>query len=60
MNRNLDGYLAEHDKEIRNKTLAPFEREIAQLNRVEWTEQSLACFVFRIQEIIEEMKGEQT
>lgn len=50
--------LEKHDTDIRNKTIAPFEREIENLNRAEWTEQNLACFVFRIQEIIEQMKGD--
>lgn len=35
------------------------EQEIANLNRAELTEQNLACFVFRIKEIIGLMKGEQ-
>lgn len=56
---NFEEWITEHDKAIRNKTIAPFEREIENLNRAEWTEQNLACFVFRIQEIIEQMKGEQ-
>lgn len=44
----------------RKKAIAPFEREMATLNRVEWSPGNLACFVFRIQEIIEQMKGVET
>lgn len=50
--------LAERDKRVRNKTMDPFEREMANINRVEWTEQNLAIFAMNISEIIEQMKGE--